>query len=169
MQHALLGTEFSERAIYIYIIGDHTTQIYWNWTKKGERRIPSFSLIMNSWFMFLLPLLRCSPQLRRQSTWLLEDLARRGKRRPTEVRIMKLQEEINELSIVPICFECCYHAYHIIVTVTICCTWNVYVHTICIYIYIRMHIRFPNSTPHTPEVDSMKRMKHEKTYNWGNS
>ena len=65
----------------------------------------------------------------------------------------------NELSIVPICFECCYHAYHIIVTITICPTWNVYVRTI--YIYIRIHIRFPSSTPHTPEVDSTKRMKHE--------
>lgn len=40
----------------------------------------------------------------------------------------------NELSIVAICFECCYHNYH---------------------------IRFPNSTRHTPEVDSMKRMKNE--------
>ena len=34
-----------------------------------------------------------------------------------------------------------------------------YIHNI--YIYTRIHIRFPNSTPHTPEVDSTKRMKHE--------
>lgn len=43
----------------------------------------------------------------------------------------------NELSIVPICFECCYHDYYIIITVTLCCTWNVYGHIIyIIYVYI---------------------------------
>ena len=36
-----------------------------------------------------------------------------------------------------------------------------YLKCIRTYNIIRIHIRFPSSTPHTPEVDSTKRMKHE--------
>ena len=129
---------------YIYIIGDHTTQIYWNWTKKRGRKDPV--IFTNHEFMVYVfvavaqMMHRSSGDKARGSLKILQGGETKGSIGENSGEANGGQDNEasgrkNELSIVPICFECCYHNYH---------------------------IRFPNSTPHTPEVDSMKRMKHEK-------